>query len=460
MRFIGAVAVIFLVVVLSAGRAGAQETTSGFLNLARGEAPGTLLSGPMDNDSAAIGRTTTINYVNGWLIVGGEAPGSMPGSDLSVRVYDISDPANPIRRHPSDFLLTYPNDRWYVGNSGWNAHGSAQSGPYLLPAPVLRVDGFGAPVELGGTNGIPDLSQFPIGYNRSSQAGPWVATMLWYGTSDQTMEIQRVTTEPWGYANFQVLAQFDHVGAFGGGDWHPQFFGDLLIYARSGGAAQDGVVVYRLEYVNFDDPDDATHSIIPHYVGSLQGGFEGYWPTLFSDGSGLFVIGSATDLLIAADITDASEPGGDDAITVAASLTIPGFTNASYPVFQDNFGFIHNRKINMTSFLAGDPSPIELTLDQAGTGIDTSQMSLPLGNLWITGGYDFSGGVPPQSQGMAVWVHQQAPDTTAPQVSYHIPQANRTNYPRFAPLSFLLHEHPRHGRYQPPETGFPAMGRH
>ena len=30
-------------------------------------------------------------------------------------------------------------------------------------------------------------------------------------------------------------------------------------------------------------------------------------------------------------------------------------------------------------------------------------------------------------------------------VSYHIPQVNRTSYPRHAPLSFLVHEHPRNG---------------
>ena len=35
--------------------------------------------------------------------------------------------------------------------------------------------------------------------------------------------------------------------------------------------------------------------------------------------------------------------------------------------------------------------------------------------------------------------------TTPPRVAYHIPQANRTNYPRHAPLSFLVHEHPRNG---------------
>ena len=95
----------------------------------------------------------------------------------------------------------------------------------------------------------------------------------------------------------------------------------------------------------------------------------------------------------------------------------------------------------MTRFLAGDANPIVLTLNEVATGVNTSQMSLPLGNLWLTGGYP----IPGFNQGMGVWVHQQAADTTPPRVSYHIPQANRTNYPRHAPLSFLLHEHPRNG---------------
>ncbi|MFN0077040.1 MAG: hypothetical protein ACKVY0_11250 [Prosthecobacter sp.] len=47
-----------------------------------------------------------------------------------------------------------------------------------------------------------------------------------------------------------------------------------------------------------------------------------------------------------------------------ASLTVPNFSNASYPVYQDNFGFIHNRKIDMTRFLAGDANPIVLTLNE------------------------------------------------------------------------------------------------
>lgn len=199
-------------------------------------------------------------------------------------------------------------------------------------------------------------------------------------------------------------------------------------------------MVYRLEYHASGDGSSLA-SVTPHYVGSLQGGFQGYWPNLFSDGSGLYVIGSTTDVVTAADISQAADPAGDGSVTQGPTLTIPGLSNATYPVYQDQFGFIHNRKINMTEFLGGNPDPVVLTLDEIATGVNTSQMSLPLGNLWITGGYP----IPGFQQGMAVWVQQQAPDTTPPAVTYHIPQANRTNYPRFAPLSFLLHEHPRHG---------------
>src|SRR3569832_1076226 len=90
----------------------AQVTTTGFSNAARPEAPGTLLSHPVTNGSEPIGRSTSINYLNGWIIIGGDSPGSRPVSDLRVRVYDIADPANPVRRFPSDFGLTYPNDSW------------------------------------------------------------------------------------------------------------------------------------------------------------------------------------------------------------------------------------------------------------------------------------------------------------------------------------------------------------
>ncbi|MFN0077041.1 MAG: hypothetical protein ACKVY0_11255 [Prosthecobacter sp.] len=103
---------VFAALALATIAAFGQVTTTGFNNAARTEAPGTLLSHPITNGSEPIGRTTSINYLNGWIIIGGESPGSRPGSDLSMRVYDISDPLNPIRRLPSDFELNYANNLW------------------------------------------------------------------------------------------------------------------------------------------------------------------------------------------------------------------------------------------------------------------------------------------------------------------------------------------------------------
>ena len=434
--------------------------TAGYQSTYRNELPGTLINRPYTvadnpvngNDSRSLGRTVTLSYVNGWLVVGAESPGSAEGSDQSLRIYDISNPSQIVRRRPSHFGHTfsgqqyndinYPNDFWYIGSAGWNAHGSAQSGPYWLPLPVLHVQNFGGMIALGGQNGYPNLAQLPLGYNRSSQAGPWEATMFWYqGSPNQMMQIRRLAIDGNGQSQFIALGAFDHVGNFGGGDWHPMFFGDLLIYARSGFAANDGIVVYRLEYADPND-DGELDAVTPHYVDSLQGGFEGYWPNLFSDGNGLHVIGSATNILTSAEITGAVDPADGRPIQQGPVLPLAGFSNASYPVYQDNHAFIHNRKIHMTDYLAGQgQASVVLTLNEQAEGVDTTQMSLPLGNLWITGGYP-NGTL---AQGMAIWVHQQEPDTTRPRVTYHVPQANRANYPRFAPLSFLLHEQARHG---------------
>ena len=68
-----------------------------------------------------------------------------------------------------------------------------------------------------------------------------------------------------------------------------------------------------------------------------------------------------------------------------------------------------------------------------GTGINTSQFLLPLGNLLVTGGIG-------PHQGMAIWAHQAEPDTRGPSVGYHVPQAGRTGYPTGAPISLLIHE--------------------
>jgi len=427
-----------LIVSLALGGGLEAQTTTGFHNLARAEAPGTLLSHPAINDSIDIGRTTTVQYLRGWVIVGGEAPGSRSNSDLELRVYDIEDPTNPVRMLPSDFGLSYTNDSWHQGNFGWNAHGSAQVEEFLFPN-TIRVLDWGGTVERGG-NGVPRAHvDFPFGgWNRSAQAGPWYSTMKWYGSADSSFEITKRIPNGGGFTT-KSLATFEHNAQFGGGDWHPMFFGDLLIYARSGSSDQDGIVIYRLIYNDFDDPQNM--SVTPQFVATLDARFQGYWPVFFSDGQGLYVVNAASNLIMAADISEVADPNGDGTITKLPEL-VTSISNAQYPVFQDQYAFIHDKKVDMSSFIAGDSNPIVLDLDEIANACETSQMSLPLGNLWLTGGYNKSNG---RSQGMGVWVQQQAPDTTAPKVTYHIPQAGRTNYPRWAPLSFLIHEVPKNG---------------
>jgi len=428
----------------------AQHSTQGFLNQSRTETPGTLLSHPWDNDSVDIGRTTTVQYLRGYVIVGGEQPGSRSGSDWQGRVYDLEDPANPIRLYPSDFGHAYANDSWFSGNYGWNAHGSALVRDGLYPT-TYKSGGDGgaghAPLRVENWGGTVAHQQLAVktpfgGWNRAAQAGGWLATLKWYGSANSDFTISKQFPNGSGGFTNRTLATFDHNGNYGGGDWHPMFFGDLLIYARSGSADSDGIVIYRLIYNDFDDPSIAT--VTPQFVASLDASFRGYWPVFFSDGDGLYILNVASGLMMAADITEAVDPAGTGEITKIREY-VASTSNATYPVFQDQHAFIHNYKVDMTKFIAGDPNPIALELDEYANNLDTSQMSLPLGNLWLTGGYHKGSGSSERTQGMGVWVQQQAPDTNRPTVSYHIPQAGRANYPRHAPLSFLIHEVPMNG---------------
>ncbi len=422
----------------------AQVTTQGFLNLPRSEAPGTLLSHPNDNDSRWAGRMTTVQYVNGWVVTGSEIPGSESGSDLEMRVYDISNPAALVRRFPSDFGHSAAGDSWYSGNFGWNAHGSAHVGNYLAPRTV-HVESYGGMVRTGATGGVQNVQgAFPFGpAGRGAHAGPWGASFPWYGsvgTFENFSIFKRIPNPTGGGFINKTLATFDHESDHGVKGWHPIFFGDLLIYVGDGGGSSgSSVVVYRLAYENFDNPD--LMSVTPQLLGAFTGSFTNYWPNLFSDGDGLYVVGSQTDIVQSVEITGVVDPTGSGEFGGARSWTIPKLMNATYPVYQDQFAFIDHVKLDMTKFIAGDPNPEVLVLDKFASGnqVNTSQMSLPLGNLWLTGGTanSMGGGL---VQGLGVWVQQQAPDTTAPKVAYHIPQAARTQYPIHAPLSFLVHE--------------------
>lgn len=422
---------------LGAASTGLAQTTytEGFRNLPRSEAPGTLLSHPADNGSLGLGRTSTVQYINGWIVAGGQG-----GGDNLVRVYDISDPENLVRMYPSDFGhptgsgTLYAGNEWQQGIIGFNAHGTAIVNDNLIPT-AFHVDGYGGRFEKNVKS-----TNYRNGGNRSGMAGPWSSTFVWYSSQNDLFTIQGAFYRDGVWHN-RTLATFDHQGEFGSSEWHPMFFGDLLIYASGGGVGRDGVVVYRLRYNDFDDLDQM--SVTPQVVGVLDGEFKGYWPNLFSDGAGLYVVGSTTSLINVVEITDAVDPSGDGKVERVGELVKSGLSNATYPTYQDQYAFVHNIKVDMTRLIGGNGDPVVLELDQDANGVDTSQMSRPLGNLWVTGGK--GGTTSAKPHGVAVWVQQQAPDTTPPRVTYHVPQAGRTNYPQHALLSFMLHETPYRG---------------
>ena len=137
------------------------------------------------------------------------------------------------------------------------------------------------------------------------------------------------------------------------------------------------------------------------------------------------------------DVSGVVDPNGSGQMEFVADIPIPG-SEPMYLQFQDFYAFSGSHKVDMRTL----QSVLQLDLNGAAAGlgnglgvgeIDTSQFALPVGNLLVCGG---SG----PNQGLSIWAHAADPDTTPPSVGYHVPQAGRTNYPLWAPVSILIHE--------------------
>ena len=266
-----------------------QVSTQGFLNLPRSEVPGTLLSDPYSNDSIYLGRTTTVQYLNGWVIVGGEGPGSATidgvNRDLHLRIYDISDPAQPIRRLPSDFGLPigenewYEGDVWYSGNYGSNAHGSFHVENFL-GRPYIYVEEFGGIVQKTNINTTFDLSgkrvdRLGISTNRSGMSGRFNATLSWYEKDDVSFapfEIKKEVLHEDGRYEKVILATIDHKGEFGGGNWHPIF---LETYSSMCVVGPQQVTVWSFTVCNITTSQTSRrcqlrHNWLLHWMGASR----------------------------------------------------------------------------------------------------------------------------------------------------------------------------------------------
>ncbi len=381
---------------LAQDKGSVPSVTPGFPNVA--QTPGAILSGL---NAPQQGRTAQIAYHNGILFTVPEVPSSQPGADFQVRTWDLSDPANPIEL-----------DTLGITPMAINAHGYLKSGEYLVLGPNWPPQ---APWSFRATTpGTLERTIFPdlagIG-SRGSLFQPWFAGPTYWSYDaiggDATLSLNGVQ-----------LAQWDHLGLTGV-IGHPFILGDLLIFASD--QSRTGVATY--------DISDPANPVLLDVL--TTGGAGGYWPELWGGDGKLYLVfpyrtnGNGFRVV---DLTDPSD------LQFVADTPLPG-DQAMYIQFQDEFAFIGSHKVDLRTFES------VLDLDGAntvrpndgGTGIDTSQFALPLGNLLITGGIG-------PNEGMAVWAHQAAPDTRGPSVGFHIPQAGRSNYPSGAPISLLIHE--------------------
>ncbi|HET7844989.1 MAG TPA: PKD domain-containing protein, partial [Xanthomonadales bacterium] len=373
---------------------------AGFPNIAR--TPGQLLSPLM---APSQGRTAIIAFHNNILVTIPEVPSSEPGSDFQVRTWNITNPAAPI-----ELAQLGVTPMPVMAHGYYFVHRAA--GSYL----AIGADscGGGCPWSFRANAGVAGLVREASGTNNYGVRGdltqPWFITPSYWSYNAIGGNVQIIRGEPSDPG--ALLGTFDHLGLTGV-IGHPFLLGNILYYVSD--QSRTGIAAYDISN--------------PQAVVLLDvlttGGPGGYWPELWAGEGRLYAVmpyqteGNGVRI---ADITDPTD------LRFVDDVPLPG-DPAMYAQFQDEFGFIGQYKLDMRT-----RRPIlEFEAPAAQQPLDTSQFALPLGNLLVTGGIG-------EGQGMAIWAHQAAPDTRAPEVSYHIPRAGQASYPRTAPISLIVHE--------------------
>lgn len=381
-------------------------TPLGFPNVAR--TPGERIAGIIAPNQ---GRTAIIAYHNGVLFTVPEAPSSNPGSDLQVRSWDISTPAN----------LANPVQTAQLGVT-WmpiEAHGYFKNGDWLQIGENynfnLALEPWAFRASAGGGVTRERNPDFVCAGVRGCVFAPWILpSSFWtYNAPSGNARI--------AFGDFNnTVAEFDHLGLTGVLG-HPFMLGNLLIYAST--QERSGVATY--------DVSDPTNPLLLDVL--KEGAPGGYWPELWGSAGKLYVVfpyRTAGNGMRVVDITDPTD------LRFLADVPLPG-DEAMYAQFQDEFAFIGSHKVDMRTFQSVLQLDNELDWSNSygsGTRISTSQFALPLGNLLVTGGAA-------PNQGMAIWAHQATPDTRGPSVGYHIPRSGQTHWPtNRLPVSLLIHE--------------------
>ncbi len=390
-----------LVFVLLFGAWPLAAAALGTSNIAR--TPGELLSGP---NAPEAGRTPVIAYHGGMLFTFPEAPGSPPG-DYQVRAWNIADPV-----HPVVTQVLGPT------RHGFMAHGYIKQATRLNSGYTLEVNGAGL------TSVVPDIPFRMLGWTHGGMSVPWGITNYWsYGDTSAPAEIY--LNRPWGAPPNAVFDPVGTTGVIG----HPFVFGRYLFYASD--QSRTGIASY--------DISDPANPVLLDVL--TDGSVGGYWPDPVGVNGKLYFFFPHDNPAGGFHVVDATDPSD---LKLVADVPLEG--NLNYAQFQDEFAFSERYKIDMRTF------EVVLALDEnattrSGPRIDTSQFSLPVGNLLVTGGNYIDGtcSVPGFSSthcgtGMSIWAHQAAPDTRGPFVAFHAPADGETGYPITHPIQILIHE--------------------
>jgi cytochrome c peroxidase len=430
MRSIRLTLVAALLGLLAAQGVSAQTTTQwpssdpGFPNVPR--TAGQRLAGPFATQD---GRIALLAWHHRVLFSIPETPSSQPGSNLQVRIWNITNPADPRR-----IALAPAGSQGELGQTRdpINAHGyfhlgqrmdNGQPGHWLVIGEDWQWPS-GPSWSFRAQAAVPGITRersYHLGViSRGDQFQPWFVgpTFTEYLANPGPVQLRFGGNE--FVPGSQLLAQWDHLaqtGVFG----HPFIFGNLLIYAADQG--RSGVATY-----------DISNPVNPVLLDVLRiGGPGGYWPELWGHDGELYLVFPYNNNGNGFRLVDLTDPSALRFVADVPLTQPPDSSGAMYAQFQDEFGFIGDHKVDMRTrqsvlrFTTTDAS------QPAHQRIDISQFALPLGNLIVTGGQGVY-------QGMAIFAHQSEPDTRPPSVAYHIPRAGQTHYPRRAPISLLIHE--------------------
>ncbi len=402
--------ILCLLSVVTMGMSHAQIPTvpNGIPNIT--QVPGKLLYRSATTQS----RITNIAYHNGSFYTN-----TVTGSDR--KVWRFNNPAS-VSSFAQD--TTRNNDNIPLLNDHGN-HAHSKSGDYLGGAYGMSIKRQSPGVNI--TQELADFETFsPYTLEGHALYWPWRLPFHWiqYGglnSPTPTQIIRPGTTGPRILFNWNSLAEDGVTGS-------SILLGNLLFVTSDESAL--GILCYDISPV-FNTPPAR-----PVLLDKLTGDFGAYIAVPFEH----YIVLARTnvDKVEIVDFSDPTDLRHVASIDVRGNPNWAGDVNVPYTQAQDNYIFTKRHKIDMDSF-----TPV-LELDQAGDNrpagsvagiVDTSQYMKPIGNLLVTGGYSFE-----QSDRLAIWAHQAAPDTRKPYVGYHVPRPGQTNFPLGAPISLLIHE--------------------